>query len=69
MLPHNGLLYTSNELTPEIVQQLNYEHEELSKVRCMARCATYKEEIMMKAWHPKRVQMLYEELGYDVDDM
>jgi hypothetical protein len=39
-----------------------------SKERCMERCAKYKEEIMMKAWRPSRVTMLYE-MGYDVEDM
>jgi hypothetical protein len=70
-LPHNNQPYQSNEMTPDIVQQLNLENEEWmaqSKERCTTRCAIYKEEIMMKAWHPKRMQMLYE-LGYDVEDM
>jgi hypothetical protein len=42
--------------------------EGLSRDRCIKRCAQYKEEIMMKAWHPTRMQMLYE-MGYDVEDM
>jgi hypothetical protein len=39
-----------------------------SKRRCNERCAQYKEEIMMKAWHPSRMAMLLE-MGYDVEDM
>jgi Leucine-rich repeat (LRR) protein len=71
VLPHNDQIYISNELTPDIVKQLNDENQELmaqSKKRCTARCKIYKEEIMMKAWHPTRMKMLYE-LGYDVEDM
>jgi hypothetical protein len=34
----------------------------------MERCATYKEEIMMKAWHPSRVEKLIE-MGYDMEDI
>jgi hypothetical protein len=71
VLPHNDQIYISNELTPDIVKQLNDENQELmaqSKERCTTRCKIYKEEIMMKAWHPTRMQMLYE-LGYDVEDM
>ena len=71
ILPYNDEIYIPNEMTPEIVQQLNDENQELmsqSKERCTTRCKIYKEEIMMKAWHPKRMQMLYE-LEYDVEDM
>jgi hypothetical protein len=39
-----------------------------SKRRCTTRCAIYKEQIMMKAWHPSRMAMLLE-MGYDVEDM
>ena len=39
-----------------------------SKERCMKRCAQYKEEIMMKAWRPSRVKMLYE-MGWDMEDI
>jgi hypothetical protein len=34
----------------------------------MRRCAQYKEEIMMKAWHPSRMEMMIN-MGYDVEDM
>jgi hypothetical protein len=34
----------------------------------MERCAIYKEEIMMRAWHPSRVEKLLE-MGYDIEDM
>jgi hypothetical protein len=39
-----------------------------SRDRCEIRCALYKEEIMMKVWHPSRVEKLLE-MGYDVEDM
>jgi hypothetical protein len=39
-----------------------------SKKRCVERCAKYKEQIMMKAWHPSRVEKLLE-MGYDIEDM
>jgi hypothetical protein len=71
VLPHNDQIYISNELTPDIVKQLNDENRELmaqSKKRCTARCKIYKEEIMMKAWHPSRVEKLLE-MGYDIEDM
>ena len=59
-------------MTPEIVRQLNHEHQAwidpYSKERCNARCKIYKEGIMMKAWHPTRMKMLLD-LGYDVEDM
>jgi len=72
VLPHNEEVYVCNEMTPDIVQQLNREHQEWidphSKERCHARCKIYKEGIMMKAWHPTRMKMLLD-LGYDVEDM
>jgi hypothetical protein len=69
VLPHNDEIFISNELTPEIVQQLNdVWMEPLSKERCMERCAQYKEQIMMKAWHPSRVEKLLE-MGYNIEDM
>jgi hypothetical protein len=63
------------ELWPERVESVNrmvrqavaLTHRE-SKRRCMRRCAQYKEEIMMKAWHPSRIEKLIE-MGYDVEDM
>jgi len=62
-------------LWPEMVKGVNegvrnaaaLTHRE-SKRRCVDRCAKYKEEIMMKAWHPSRVERLLE-MGYDVEDM
>jgi hypothetical protein len=72
VLPYNDRIYISNEMTPDIVQELNQENEKwmdpYKKERCMKRCLTYKEEIMMKTWHPSRVEMLLE-MGYDVEDM
>ena len=71
ILPYNDEIYIPNEMTPEIVQQLNRENQEWmaqNKKRCMERCSQYKEQIMMKAWHPSRVAMMYE-MGYDVEDM
>jgi len=69
ILPHNDQIFISNELTPEIVQQLNdVWMEPQRRDRCMERCAIYKEEIMMRVWHPKRVEKLLE-MGYDIEDM
>jgi hypothetical protein len=69
VLPHNYQIFISNELTPEIVQQLNdVLMEPQRRDRCMERCAIYKEEIMMTVWHPKRVEKLLE-MGYDIEDM
>jgi hypothetical protein len=39
-----------------------------SRRRCMGRCFVWKEEIMMKAWHPSRVYKLLE-MGYAIEDM
>jgi len=61
---HPRLVETVNQM----VQKAETFSSIQSKKRCMKRCAQYKEEIMMKAWHPSRVQMLYE-MGYDVEDM
>ena len=62
-------------MTPERVQRINQEIVDWMKMlaqhsrdRCEMRCAIYKEEIMMKVWHPKRVEKLLE-MGYDVEDM
>jgi hypothetical protein len=69
VLPYNDQIFISNELTPDIVQQMNdVWMEPLRKERCMERCAIYKEEIMMTVWHPKRVEKLLE-MGYDIEDM
>jgi len=65
-LPDTKESCTWDELTPEQVQQLN--HDIQRKKRCMERCKSYKEEIMMKAWHPTRVEKLLE-MGYDMEDM
>jgi hypothetical protein len=62
-------------LWPDMVEAVNQDvrnhagltHRE-SKRRCNKRCATYKEEIMMKAWHPSRVEKLIE-MGYDMEDI
>jgi hypothetical protein len=63
------------EVTPEIIQRINGQmrgwmemQERESHMRCMERCATYKEEIMMKAWHPSRIEMLIN-MGYDMEDI
>lgn len=39
-----------------------------SKVRVQARCRQLKEEIMMRAWCPERVEKLLH-LGYDIEEM
>jgi hypothetical protein len=50
-----------------IVRAAAYANKE-SKERCTSRCTTCKEQIMMKAWHPSRVEKLLE-MGYDIEDM
>jgi len=62
-------------MNPFMVEQFNQENQywlkelaESSKERCLERCAIYKEQIMMKAWHPSRVEKLLE-MGYDIEDM
>jgi hypothetical protein len=73
-LQHGGqMIY--NGLWPDMVAAVNsmvvraaeYSHQQ-SKKRCTTRCSTYKEQIMMKAWHPSRVEKLIE-MGYDIEDM
>ena len=63
------------ETTPEDIQGINAQVrgrtemlERESKMRSTKRCAQYKEEIMMKVWHPSRVQKLLE-MGYEMEDM
>jgi hypothetical protein len=72
VLPHNNERFSPQRVTPDMIQQINRENQEWmetqSMERCMKRCAQYKEEIMMKTWHPSRVEMLLE-MGYDVEDM
>jgi Leucine-rich repeat (LRR) protein len=63
------------DVTPEAIQHINEKmrgwieiQEQESRMRCRSRCAIYKEEIMMKAWHPSRVERLLE-MGYEIGDM
>ena len=68
-LPHNKERVVYNEMTPDIVQQLNdVWMEPQRKDRCMKRCAQYKEEIMMTVWHPRRVNPLIE-MGIDLESV
>jgi Leucine-rich repeat (LRR) protein len=71
-LPHTGQIFVCNDLTPEMVQQLNHEYQEWaetqSRERCMGRCSTYYEELMCLRWHPDRVDYLYH-MGYKLCDM
>jgi hypothetical protein len=60
---------------PEDIQSINAQmqswmemQEKERKAQCMKRCAQYKEEIMMKVWHPSRVEKLLE-MGYDMEDI
>lgn len=60
---------------PEVIQVINTRIgswtkrlEEQSKKRCMARCAIYKEQIMMVVWHPTRVAPFIER-GIDLEDV
>jgi Leucine-rich repeat (LRR) protein len=72
ILPHNGELFISNELTPEQIQLLNQENQTWmefhSKERCIKRCSSYYEELMHHRWHPDRVIHLYH-MGYMPEDM
>jgi hypothetical protein len=63
------------DMYPRLVESVNQMVQKVAifstrqcKKRCMERCAKYKEEIMMKAWRPSRVAMLYE-MGYDMEDI
>jgi len=74
-LPIDNSRLDLKNMSPETVQSINREVRywikvlaEESKVRCIRRCATYKEQIMIKAWHPKRVEMLID-MGYDMEDI
>jgi hypothetical protein len=62
-------------MTPEMIQDINASIKRWtdmlrreSKIRSTKRCAQYKEEIMMKVWHPSRVEKLLE-MGYEMEDM
>jgi hypothetical protein len=62
-------------MTPETVQTLNKDIQawdssliQESKERCIKRCLTYKEEIMMTVWHPRRVNILIE-MGVDLESV
>jgi hypothetical protein len=62
-------------LTPERVQMINKDIKAItidmnqeSRERVLQRCKIYKEEIMMKVWHPSRVEKLLK-MGYDIEDM
>jgi hypothetical protein len=74
LLFDNGIARLTN-MDPQIVRRIQKEIQEWmemmaqhSKDRCMTRCAIYKEEIMIKAWCPSRVEKLLE-MGYDIEDM
>ena len=51
-----------------VLRQSMIEMNQQSKERCNSRCVTYKEQIMMKAWHPSRIEKLIE-MGYDMEDI
>ena len=74
-MPFDNTYLELKNMTPETVRRINEEVRygmkvllEESKERSLYRCSQYKEEIMMKAWRPSRVEMLLE-MGYDVEDM
>jgi hypothetical protein len=63
------------EVTPDVVQHINTRIlnwtemlEREIKERCVKRCAQHKEHIMIKVWHPSRVERLLD-MGYDMEDM
>ena len=47
---------------------LDKQEEERSKIRIQQRCKEFKEEIMMRTWHPSRIEKLLN-LGYDIEDI
>ena len=71
VLPYNDRIYISNEMTPDIVQQLNHENQEWmeaqSKERCMKRCGGYEYELMHYFWNHDHV-MKMKRMGYTIID-
>jgi hypothetical protein len=74
-MPFDNTYLELKNMTPETVRRINDEVRygmkvlaEESKERSLRRCKSYKEEIMMKAWHPSRVEKLLE-MGYEMEDM
>jgi hypothetical protein len=71
-LPHNRRIYVSNEMTPDVVDELNRENQEWMEVqsmeRCIKRCSVYYEELMSLMWHPDRVIQLRDR-GYKPSDI
>jgi Leucine-rich repeat (LRR) protein len=71
-LPHNRRIYISNEMTPDVVHELNRENQEWmefhSKERCIQRCSVYYEELMHDRWNPDRVIQL-RKMGYMPEDI
>jgi Leucine-rich repeat (LRR) protein len=73
-IQHGGLMIKDG-MYPDLVGAVNYMIvraaayvNQESKKRCMARCAAYKEEIMMTVWHPRRVEKLIE-MGIDLESV
>jgi hypothetical protein len=56
------------EHTNQMIRKATLVWEQLSRDRCVGRCAIYKEEIMMTVWHPRRVQILIES-GIDLESV
>jgi hypothetical protein len=74
-MPFDNTHLELKNMTPETVRSINEEVwyamkvlAEESKERSLRRCKSCKEEIMMKVWHPSRVEKLLE-MGYDIEDM
>jgi len=76
-LSYNHLIDKSCQLyegvfDPNVIRKANQKNREcmalIEQERCTTRCTTYKEQLMMKAWHPSRVEKLLN-LGYDIEDM
>jgi hypothetical protein len=47
---------------------LDEQEENRSKLRIQQRCKEVKEEIMMRTWHPTRIEKMIN-LGYDIEDI
>jgi hypothetical protein len=67
-IAYNGMYPRFVETVNQMIQKVATLSSHQSKKRCNERCAKYKEEIMMKAWRPSRVAMLYE-MGWDMEDI
>jgi hypothetical protein len=62
----NPIQYATFLVTGQCLLDKRKEAE--SKERIQGRCTQVKEELMMRTWHPHRMEILLN-LGYDIEDM